>query len=99
MTKAELVDQVAATAQLPKHQTDAVITRFLQAIMDALHAGECGIAGLWAFPAAPPSGACWTQPTNGDHCPDSRQNSPCIYRGESLPSAGAKRHRNIRRRR
>ena len=40
MTKAELVDQVAATAQLPKHQTDAVITRFLQAIMDALHAGE-----------------------------------------------------------
>jgi nucleoid DNA-binding protein len=40
MTKAELVDQVAATVQLPKHQTDAVITRFLQAIMDALHAGE-----------------------------------------------------------
>ena len=40
MTKAELVDQIAATAHLPKHQTDAVITRFLQAIMDALHAGE-----------------------------------------------------------
>jgi DNA-binding protein HU-beta len=40
MTKAELVDQVAATVQLPKHQTDAVITRFLQAIMDALHTGE-----------------------------------------------------------
>jgi hypothetical protein len=32
MTKAEIVDQVAATVQLPKHQTDAVITRFLQAI-------------------------------------------------------------------
>ena len=40
MTKAELVDQVAATVQLPKHQTEAVITRFLQAIMDALHTGE-----------------------------------------------------------
>jgi nucleoid DNA-binding protein len=40
MTKAELVDQVAATVQLPKHQTEAVITRFLQAIMEALHAGE-----------------------------------------------------------
>ena len=40
MTKAEIVDQVAATVQLPKHQTDAVITRFLQAIMDALHTGE-----------------------------------------------------------
>ena len=40
MTKAELVDQVAATVQLPKNKTDAVITRFLQGIMDALHAGD-----------------------------------------------------------
>ena len=36
MTKAELVDQVAATVQLPKHQIDTVITRFLQGIMDTL---------------------------------------------------------------
>ena len=40
MTKAELVDHVAATVQLPKHQIETVITQFLQAIMDALHAGE-----------------------------------------------------------
>jgi nucleoid DNA-binding protein len=40
MTKAEIVDQVAATAQLPKHQTEAVITQFLQVIMEALHAGK-----------------------------------------------------------
>jgi nucleoid DNA-binding protein len=40
MTKADLVDQVAATGQLTKHQTEAVITRFLQGIMDALHAGD-----------------------------------------------------------
>jgi len=40
MTKAELVDHVAAAAQFPKHQTDTVITQFLQAIMDALQAGE-----------------------------------------------------------
>jgi len=33
MTKAELVDQVAETVQLPKNKTDAVITRFLQGIM------------------------------------------------------------------
>jgi nucleoid DNA-binding protein len=31
---------IEATVQLPKHQTETVITRFLQAIMDALHAGE-----------------------------------------------------------
>ena len=36
MTKAELVDQVAAAVQLPKQQTAAVITQFLEAIMVAL---------------------------------------------------------------
>jgi nucleoid DNA-binding protein len=36
MTKADLVDQVAAAVQLPKHQTEAVITQFLEAIMAAL---------------------------------------------------------------
>ncbi len=39
MTKAELVDHVAAV-QLPKHQTETVITQFLQAIIEALQAGE-----------------------------------------------------------
>jgi integration host factor subunit beta len=36
MTKAELVDKVAATMQLPKHQTDTVVTLFWQCIIDAL---------------------------------------------------------------
>jgi nucleoid DNA-binding protein len=40
MTKADLVNHVASAVQLPKHQTDTVITQFLQAIMDALQAGE-----------------------------------------------------------
>jgi integration host factor subunit beta len=40
MTKAELVDQVAATVQLPKRKIDAVLTQFLQSIMEALQAGE-----------------------------------------------------------
>ena len=40
MTKAELVDHVAATVQLPKNKTDAVITGFLQGIVDALQAGD-----------------------------------------------------------
>jgi integration host factor subunit beta len=40
MTKAELVDHVAATVQLPKAQTDAVLTQCFQAIMDAVQAGE-----------------------------------------------------------
>ena len=40
MTKADLVDQVAETAQLPKSKIDAVLTQFLQSIMAALQAGE-----------------------------------------------------------
>ena len=40
MTKAELVDKVAAAIQLPKHQTDTVVNLFLQCITDALRAGD-----------------------------------------------------------
>ena len=40
MTKAELVDQVAETVQLPKRQIDVVLTQFLQGIMEALQAGD-----------------------------------------------------------
>ena len=73
MTKAELVDQVAAAVQLPKHQTDAVITRFLQAIMEALHAGESvELRGFGRFRSRHRQAACWTQPTHRGYSADSR---------------------------
>jgi integration host factor subunit beta len=40
MTKAELVDHVAERVQLPKYQTETVVTIVLQGIMDALRAGD-----------------------------------------------------------
>ena len=40
MNKAELVDRVAATVQLPQYQTDTAVTLFLQSIVDALQAGD-----------------------------------------------------------
>jgi nucleoid DNA-binding protein len=40
MTKADLVDPVAATVHLSKAQTEAVLMQCLQAIMAALQAGE-----------------------------------------------------------
>src|SRR5262245_32383091 len=40
MTKAELVDQVAETVQLPKNKTEAIITGFLQSIKEALQEGN-----------------------------------------------------------
>jgi nucleoid DNA-binding protein len=39
MTKAELVDRVAATVDLSKSRTETVLTQCLQAIMDVLEAG------------------------------------------------------------
>ena len=42
MTKAELVDHVAARVQLPKYQTEAVVSHVLQGIMEALRTGELG---------------------------------------------------------
>ena len=40
MTKADLVDQVAAPVPLTKSQIEAILTQCLQAIMDAVQAGE-----------------------------------------------------------
>jgi integration host factor subunit beta len=40
MTKAELVDKVATTVQLSKHQTATIVELFLQCITDTLEAGE-----------------------------------------------------------
>ena len=40
MTKAALVDKVAATIQLPQHQTATVVNLFLQCIIEALGAGD-----------------------------------------------------------
>src|SRR5262245_23533014 len=40
MTKAEPVAYVAVTVSVPKHQTAAVITWFLEAIMEALYTGK-----------------------------------------------------------
>ena len=50
MTKAELVDHVAATVQLPKNKTEAVITGFLQGIVAALQGGDqVALRGFGSF--------------------------------------------------
>ena len=40
MTKTELVDKLAGTLQLPKHQSARVVEVFLQCITDALSKGD-----------------------------------------------------------
>jgi len=50
MTKADLVDQVAATVPLTKSQIEAILTQCLQAIMEAVQAGEAGdVRGFGRF--------------------------------------------------
>ena len=40
MTKAEIVERVAAQTRLPKQQTAEIVNAFLQSIMDALGTGD-----------------------------------------------------------
>jgi len=62
MNKAELVDRVAATVQLPQYRPTRRSRYLLQGIMDALQAGDkVGIARLWELPAAPSPSARGTQ--------------------------------------
>jgi DNA-binding protein HU-beta len=50
MTKAELVDHVTERVQLPKYQTEAVVTSVLQGIMDALRTGDTvALRGFGSF--------------------------------------------------
>lgn len=50
MTKTELVDYVVERIQLPKYQTEAVVTSVLQGIMDALCTGDTvALRGFGSF--------------------------------------------------
>ena len=67
MTKADLVDQVAAAVQLPKPQTEAVITRFLEAIMAALQAEQrVDLRGFGSFRLRQRQARTGRNPRTGD---------------------------------
>lgn len=90
MTKAELVDQVATTVHLSKSQTDAVLTQCLQAIMDALQAGESvALRGFGRFHLRHRQPRAGRTPPHGGVGADSRQSCPHFYRGEGFPGTDA----------
>jgi integration host factor subunit beta len=98
MTKAALVNHVAATVQLPKNQTAAVLTDFLQGRVDALHGGDqVALRGFGSFRLRQRQGAGRTPPTHRQHDPDPSQSDPLVDRGHSLPRDGANRRRHCRR--
>ena len=83
MTKAELVDHVAATVQLSKAQTDAVLTQCLQALSPPCRR-EGRFARLWPVPRAPPPAADRPQPPHGRDSPDSGQSGPDLTAGKAF---------------
>jgi integration host factor subunit beta len=99
MTKAELVDHVAATVQLPKNQTEAVIAGFLQGIMDALHAGDkVELRGFGSFRLRHRQARAGRNPRTGDTVQIPAKAVPSFNAGKAFqemmytgtaPSAGA----------
>jgi integration host factor subunit beta len=79
MTKADLVDQVAAAVQMPKHQTEAVITRFLEAIMAAVQTEQrVDLRGFGSFRLRQRQARTGRNPRTGDPvvvCPNPADNS------------------------
>src|SRR5947209_4458894 len=67
MTKADLVDQVAAAVQMPKHQTEEVITRFLEAIMAAVQTEQrVDLRGFGSFRLRQRQARTGRNPRTGD---------------------------------
>ena len=83
MTKAELVDHVAATVQLPKSQTEAVFTQCLQAIMDALQAGESvELRGFGRFQLRHRPSRAGRNPRTGEPCQIPAKTVPTFTAGK-----------------
>ena len=85
MTKAELVDHVAATVQLSKSQTDAVLTQCLQAIMDALQAGgSVELRGFGRFQLRHRPPRAGRNPRTGEPIPISAKAVPTFTAGKAF---------------
>ena len=87
MTKAELVDKVAATIQLPKHQTEAVVNLFLQCIIEALGAGDkVELRGFGSFRLRRHKPRAGRNPKTGDTVQIPAKQVPRLWDGRLLLS-------------
>ena len=99
MTKADLVDQVAETVQLPKSKIDTVLTQCLQSIMAALQAGETvALRGCGRFRLRKRPARAGRKPRTGDTVPIPAKAVPPFRAGKAVhalvppaaaPAAGA----------
>src|SRR5467141_129209 len=85
MTKADLVDQVAETVQLPKSTIDTVLTQCLQSIMAALQAGETvALRGFGRFRLRQRSARAGRNPRTGDTVPIPAKAAPTFLAGKAF---------------
>ena len=85
MTKADLVYQVAAAVQLPKHQTEAVITQFLEAIMAALPTEQrVDLRGFGSFRLRQRQARTGRNPRTGDPIPIPAKQVPMFTPGKAF---------------
>ena len=85
MTKAELVDKVAAAIQLPKHQTETVVELFLQCITDALRAGDkVELRGFGSFRLRRREARVGRNPKTGETVPIPAKQVPWFTVGKVL---------------
>jgi len=85
MTKADLVDQVATAVQMPKHQTEAVITQFLDAIMAALQAEQrVDLRGFGSFRLRQRQARTGRNPRTGDTIPIPAKQVPTFTPGKAF---------------
>ena len=85
MTKADLVGQVAATVQMPKHQTEEVITRFLEAIMAAVQMEQrVDLRGFGSFRLRQRQARTGRNPRTGDPVPIPSKQVPTFTAGKAF---------------
>ena len=85
MTKAGLVSKVAATIQLPTHQTEAVVNLFLQCITEALRAGDkVELRGFGSFRLRRRKARVGRNPQTGDPVPIPAKQVPWFTVGKVL---------------
>ena len=91
MNKAELINSVAATAEVSKKEAEAVITATLDAITAALKEGDkVQLVGFGSFEVKTRAARVGRNPRTGEEIPISEAKLPVFKAGKALKDAVAK---------
>ena len=90
MNKAELINSVAATAEVSKKEAEAVITATLDAITAALKEGDkVQLVGFGSFEVKTRAARVGRNPRTGEEIPISEAKLPVFKAGKALKDAVA----------